>query len=63
MNDFDEFAEVAVAFFAALVGLIWLLTYLESTLVEPARQKRVDTRMRRRKQQASAAPPDDEQPD
>ena len=34
MNDLDEFAEVALVIFAALTLLIWLLTYLERTLVK-----------------------------
>lgn len=32
MNDFDEFAEIALAIFVAITALIWLLTYLEQTL-------------------------------
>jgi hypothetical protein len=35
MNDYDEFAEIALAIFVGLTGLIWLLTYLERTLLEP----------------------------
>jgi hypothetical protein len=38
MNDFDEFAEIALAIFLVLTLLIWLLTYLERTLVDPASQ-------------------------
>ena len=36
MNDFDEFAEIALAIFLALTLLIWLLTHLERTLIDPA---------------------------
>jgi hypothetical protein len=32
VNDFDEFAEIALAIFVAITALIWLLTYLEQTL-------------------------------
>jgi hypothetical protein len=40
MNDLDEFAEIALAIFVALTLLIWLLTYLERRMTEPAAQKR-----------------------
>jgi hypothetical protein len=36
MNDFDEFAEIALAIFFVLTLLIWVLTYLERTLIDPA---------------------------
>jgi hypothetical protein len=32
VNDFDEFAVIALAIFIAITALIWLLTYLEQTL-------------------------------
>ena len=32
MNDFYEFAEIALAIFVAITALIWLLTYLEQTI-------------------------------
>src|SRR5215211_8172968 len=35
MHDLDEFAEVTLTIFVALTLLIWLLTYLERTLVRP----------------------------
>jgi hypothetical protein len=38
MNDIDEFLEVALALFLALTALIFLLTYLERTLSEPAKE-------------------------
>ena len=40
MNDLDEFAEIALAIFVALTLLIWVLTYLERTLIDPASQRR-----------------------
>jgi hypothetical protein len=40
MNDLDEFAEVALVIFTALTLLIWLLTYLERTLVKSVAEKR-----------------------
>ena len=40
MNDLDEFAEVALVIFVALTLLIWLLTYLERTLVKSVAGKR-----------------------
>ena len=40
MNDFDEFAEIALAIFLALTLLIWLLTYMERTLIDPASRRR-----------------------
>jgi hypothetical protein len=40
MNDFDEFAEIALAILFVLTLLIWVLTYLERTLVDPASQRR-----------------------
>jgi len=48
MNDLDEFAEVALAIFVALTALIWLLTYLERTLVEPMTEKSARRGTRRR---------------
>ena len=35
MNDFDAFAEIALAIFVALTLLVWFLTHLERTLVDP----------------------------
>ena len=46
MNDFDEFAEIALGIFVVLTVLIWLLTYLERTLVQPAAEKRARRRLR-----------------
>jgi hypothetical protein len=40
MNDIDEFAEIALAIFFVLTLLIWVLTYLERTLIDPASQHR-----------------------
>lgn len=40
MNDFDEFAEVALGIFVALTLLIWFLTRLERTLHNAAPQHR-----------------------
>jgi hypothetical protein len=40
MNDFDEFAEIALAIFFVLTLRIWVLTYLERTLVDPEYQHR-----------------------
>ena len=45
MNDFDEFAEIALAIFVAITALIWLLTYLEQTL--DVEQKLEKNRLRR----------------
>ena len=47
MNDFDEFAEIALAIFLALTLLIWLLTYMERTLIDPASRRRNRRRARR----------------
>jgi hypothetical protein len=38
MNDIDEFLEVALALFLTIAGLLFLLTYLERTLSEPAKE-------------------------
>jgi hypothetical protein len=46
MNDFDEFAEVALAIFLALTLLIWLLTNMERTLIDPASRRRNRRRAR-----------------
>jgi hypothetical protein len=62
MNDFDEFAEIALGIFVVLTLLIWVLTYLERTLVEPAREKRTRMGSRERRHRRSAAPPDDDRP-
>jgi hypothetical protein len=51
MNDLDEFAEVALAIFVALTFLIWLLTYLEGTLVRSVTEKRTRRVIRRKRQQ------------
>jgi hypothetical protein len=48
-EDLDEFAEVALAIFVALTLLIWLLTYLERTLVKSAGEKRTRRVIRRRR--------------
>ena len=44
MNDLDEFAQIAAAIFVALTFLIWLLTYLEQTLIEPVTENRARRR-------------------
>jgi hypothetical protein len=49
MNDLDEFAEVALAIFVALTALIWLLTYLERTLVSAVTEKRTRRVIRSRR--------------
>ena len=46
MNDLDEFAEIALAIFLALTLLIWLLTYMERTLIDPASRRRNRRRAR-----------------
>jgi len=46
MNDLDEFAEIALAIFVALTLLIWVLTYMERTLIDPASQRRNRRRAR-----------------
>jgi hypothetical protein len=46
MNDFDEFAEIALAIFLALTLLIWLLTNMERTLIDPASRRRNRRRTR-----------------
>ena len=43
MNDLDEFAEVALAILVGLTLLVWLLTYLERTLIQPMPDKRAGT--------------------
>jgi hypothetical protein len=48
MNDLDEFAEVALAIFVALTLLIWFLTYLEQTLIQPVTKRRAQRGVRRR---------------
>ena len=55
MNDLDEFAVVALALFVALTLLIWLLTYLEQTLIQPITER---GGLRRDQNPISAAPPD-----
>lgn len=58
MNDLDEFAEVALAIFVVLTMLIWLLTYLERTLIQPVtggRRRRV-TRRSNEEPEAPASP-------
>jgi hypothetical protein len=40
MNDLDEFAEIALAILVGLTLLVWLLTYLERTLIQPMPDKR-----------------------
>jgi hypothetical protein len=40
VNDFYEFAEIALAIFVAITALIWLLTYLEQTLDVEHKQKK-----------------------
>jgi hypothetical protein len=40
MNDIDEFLTVMLAIFAGIILLMILLTYLETTLVEPLRPRR-----------------------
>ena len=40
MNDIDEFLEVMLAIFVGIVLLMIVLTYLETTLVEPLRPRR-----------------------
>jgi hypothetical protein len=46
MNDIDEFLKVMLAMFIGIVLLMIVLTYLETTLVEPLRPRR---RMLRKK--------------
>ena len=43
MNDLDEFAEVALAILVGLTLLVWLLTYLERTLIQPMADKHART--------------------
>ena len=62
MNDLDEFAEVALAIFVALTLLIWLLTYLEGTLIRPVTKKRARRGIRRDKNPVSPASPEDDYP-
>ena len=38
MNDIDEFLEVALAIFVTIAGLMFLLTYLERSLLEPVKK-------------------------
>jgi uncharacterized membrane protein len=38
MNDIDEFLKVALALFLSISGLLLLLTYLERSLSEPAKE-------------------------
>ena len=38
MNDIDEFLKVALALFLSISGLLFLLTYLERSLSEPAKE-------------------------
>ena len=52
MNDIDEFVEITSAIFVALTLLIWLLTRLEQTLLDP----RAD---RRRSRPRPSSPQDD----
>jgi len=40
INDIDEFLEVMLAIFVGIVLLMIVLTYLETTLVEPLRPRR-----------------------
>jgi hypothetical protein len=58
MNDLDEFAEVVLAIFVALTLLIWLLTYLECTLVRPVTQKRTRRGIPQENKPTSPGPPD-----
>jgi hypothetical protein len=58
MNDFDEFAEIALAIFLALTLLIWLLTNMERTLIDPASRRR----NRRRARPPSSTASKDEPP-
>ena len=39
MNDIDEFLAVMLAIFGGIILLMILLTYLETTLVEPRRPR------------------------
>ena len=57
MNDWDEFAEVALAIFVALTLLVWLLTRLERSLLDPSSPHR-----NRRRDQAPASTSGDEPP-
>ena len=52
MNDLDEFAEITLAIFVALTVLIFLLTRLEQTLLDPQAE-------RRRSTPRPSSPPDD----
>jgi hypothetical protein len=60
MNDLDEFAEVALAIFVALTLLIWLLTYLERTLIRPLDQKRAPRAVEREENPVSPTPADND---
>lgn len=57
MNDLDEFAEIASAMFVSLTLLIWLLTYLERTLLDPASERRSRRKARAPQIEASPASP------
>jgi hypothetical protein len=57
MNDFDEFAEIALAIYVALTLLIWFLAYLERTLVDPASQHRDRRRVQPPRSTASSDEP------
>ena len=62
MNDFDEFAEVALAIFVALTLLIWLLTYLERSLIRPVTKKHAGGSLGGDKNSVAPAPPDEDYP-
>jgi hypothetical protein len=38
MNDIDQFLEIALVLFLTIAGLLLLLTYLERSLSEPAKE-------------------------
>jgi hypothetical protein len=57
MNDFDEFADIALAIFLALTLLIWVLTYLERALIDPASRRRNRRRPRPTGSTASSGEP------
>jgi hypothetical protein len=51
MNGMDEFAVEATVIFAAIIGLVFLLTYLEASLLQPDRRQPHDRRRFRLRRQ------------
>jgi hypothetical protein len=59
----DEFAGEATAIFAAIIGLLILLTYLERSLLQPHRRQRPGSqRSRLRRQREASADPEPPDP-